>query len=1242
MPNAGFSDEEVDDYRQKSMDSMAHAGFSTDEIQKYYGAKQPDMSDTKAHVQRNVSEANKNASGEAKPKREPIDMATQPVEAKDILDGLAAGWGSSFSSLFATSQKSPIAVAENAGRATKIASMVGQLAGDVPAMAAGAIGGAGFGTIEAPVVGTIGMATAGAFAAPAAMRKMLVDQIEKGDIKSTGDFTDRLAAASWEGIKGAITGLATEITGGGYNGTVSKMAAEASTMAFVSSGLEGHLPSVDDFTNGALLVAGLHGVSTALPKMHEIYAKTGLKPEDVAEKAATDPVLKQEIVAAGNDFPKSLEPLVEKGAETPTEETKETPTEQPDEIQAANDKVRSQIQEKEPQTKSGYGFKDFYQDYVDKLDPVKNATDKLNEGQGELPTAEDPYKLARMANDSTAKAKHAFEFGTMDFKTLATNGKGLKEIMAPISGDLENFENYIVSKRALELEGQGRKSGFDVDAAKAVADEGDKNPKFQKAQAELVEFQNRNLKYLYDSGRIDRKAMMQMLDMGKEYVPFARILDPEMFSEVKPGGKSSPLKRLKGSDLAIQSPLESVLDNTQMIFKWAEMNRAKTSLIDLAEKSGNTDYFTKVPGNKMKAVDAAPEVNKLLEDIGVDFNVDEFKVFRSQEKGLTDNQFEMYRDGKREVYQIEDTRIAKALKTLDGNPGTQNLFMKAARFMTAMKRVGTTMVPDFILKNFIRDQMTAGTFSKYGTLPFGDVFKAMGDVFNENEHFQNWLKSGGANGAFLDLNSKYLEKDIFGLDKETGFIQNVQNVIKTPSDMQAVAKLFSEAPKQFFHSLVAPIEKYGNIIESGPRLAEFKRVSQGATEGNKLFEGGFESREITVDFQRMGAKTQAMNSITAFMNAQVQGLDRTARALKDDPLGTTTKGLAYMTAPTIALWMAQKDDPRYQEIPQWEKDLFWCFVHHDWQAAQGTEADGLPDHMVRKTDMGTFIDKGNIYRIPKPQELGLAFATIPERLMESFFTDHPDAFKDLGKTAWGLFTPNYTPDFAGPVIEHMTNFNQFTSRPLIPQYLEKEVPAMRYTEYTSEGAKAIGKVLGAIPLIQETDGASPVVVENYIKGWTGQLGSYALQLADLAAEKAGATQFEKPAWTVADIPFVKAFVVRNPSLQAESIQRFYDEATRIDQIMTSTKNQLKAGNDSNVSFIQQNYGEVEQKLDGFKKALSTQGRLIRSIYESDYEQHEKRQLIDSAYYQMIETARLANTMVDETKKSIKNDKQGSN
>mgnify|MGYP001597954915 CR=1 FL=1 len=579
-------------------------------------------------------------------------------------------------------------------------------------------------------------------------------------------------------------------------------------------------------------------------------------------------------------------------------------------------------------------------------------------------------------------------------------------------------------------------------------------------------------------------------------------------------------------------------------------------------------------------------------------------------------QFEVFKDGKRKVYEIQDMRVAKALRALDGNPGSQNVFLKIARGFTAVKRIGITLTPDFILRNMVRDYMSANVFSKQGALPFKDVAIAMGDLWKRNDHYYNWLKSGGANGAFLELNSKYLETDIFKVAKETGFIENMQNTLTSAIDVLAFA---------------------GNIIESAPRLAEFKRTAKGASSGPAVFEGGFASREITLDFQRMGLKTQALNSIAAFMNAQVQGLDKTARTFKEDPTGLLLRGGALITAPTVMLWALQHDDPRYQEIPQWQRDLAWNIVTDDWQLAQSDEEwNGLPEHLVKDSPDGKLINKGVIVRIPKPQELGLVFATMPERILQLMLTDDPQSGKEMIKTLWETMVPNITPDVGAPPLEQVTNYNLFTGRPLIPHHLEKEVPAYRYTEYTSDSAKVLGKMLGAIPLIQETSIASPIVIENYVRGWTGSMGQYMLRTIDGALTKSGIIKApETPAWTVADIPFVKAFFVRNPSIQAESIQRFYELSESVTQVMTSTKNQTKKGHWDDVEYLNTFYGEPMAKMDGWRKALSNQGQFIRDVYESDYTQAEKRQLIDTTYYQMIEIAKLANSEMDLMKKTMK-------
>lgn len=1244
MPSAGFSPDEVNQARQESMVEMAHAGFKDDEIQKYYNLKEPDFSEATAHVKRSIT-TSKAAEAELKTgpqKREPIDASVQPVEAKDLLDGLAAGWGTSVTGLFARGEKSPLTT-DHASRAIKIASMIAQFAGDIPAMAAGMTAGAAaggtLGSVALPVVGTVSGAAvggmAGAFAVPPAMRRMLMDQYEKGDVKSASDAADRFVAASWEGIKGGVTGTATSIVGGpagAYLGTIGKLTAEALTMSTVAAGLEGHLPDPDDFVNAMVMMGGFHAIGN-VGKLRGIYSRTGLKPEEVAEMAETNPALKQEIMSSGDEFPKSLEPLLdEQKAQEPKAKALEN--------------IGAKIQDQMDPVKRSYGFDEFYKDYVDKYDPIAKLEDKTFKVDSvKENTAQSGYKLMRMASDYKAKAKVTIEKGTLSYNDLSINGDSLKKVLAPVKENLQDFERFAVAKRALELESRGIESGFDIADAKAVVKglKGEMGDAFRN----FVDFQNRNMKYLRDAGRIDNKQYEKLVDLGKSYVSFKRVFEPEDLTGTRGAGKANPLKTIEGSDLAVQRPITSAIENAEFIFKWAESNRAKVQLVENAEKSGNEAYFEKVKSNQLLKIDASGEANELLADLGVDFKLKkgEFDVFRSRQKDLAPNEFEIWRGGKREIYRVKDQNVADSLAALDGQPAMQNLFMRIMRKFTGLKRFATTTTVDFQAKNLFRDQLTAGSLSEYSTIPFREVVVAMGDLWKENDHYYNWLKSGGADGAFMDLGESYLKTDIYGIDKKTGFLGGIQNSVKATARGMTLA---------------------GRIIESSSRLAEFKRATEMGREGietryaesgPKIFEGGFASREITVDFQRMGLKTQSFNSIAAFFNAQVQGVDRTARALgkdwrslkageyEDVMKGTTVRAAALLTAPSIALWAITRSDPQLApwvaEVPKWEQDTFWCIPIPWWRAAESDdEWRDLPDYKVQDSPQGKLINKGVILRLPKPQELGLLFATLPVRILEKYVDEKPEAMAGILDTLQGILVPNWKPDLLAPMGEQMTNYNSFTGRPLVPQYIEKELPAYRYTEYTSATAKTLGKLLGAIPYVQERDGASPMVIDNYIKSWTGTLGQYAVDTLDLALRKSGVADDNQPEMSPNDIWFVKSFLVRNPTTQSESIQRFYDRAKSLDQILTSTKNQMKLGREEDVEYIEKHFGQVSMRIEGFKNALSAQNKIIRGVYNSDFTKHEKRQLIESTYWQMIETAKFANSQIDRYEKMLKNSNQG--
>lgn len=1219
--------------------------------------EEPDMSAMTEEIKRNLAahraeKAEKAANSTVKKPHDP-DMNF----FHEMTSAFGIGFDHSVWGLVQNGKAPTKMLPEDAPRAARIASQMGTLVGDVPAIAAGFIAGGFAGGVAGgavgsavPVAGTlVGAAAgaeigsmAGANALPTAIRETLMQHYKKGDIKNFGDFWDRSSAIFLETAKsgtiGAVSGIA-GVAGGrlasaaGAGITTKTLAAtssEIATMVTVGKALEGEAPNADDFIDAALLIGTIHGVGKGISyapkaagKIRDIYAKTGLKPEEVVEIAKNDPTVVQDILSDNIEIPKILESSIDEktlkidthvnevtggGVKLPKDEvTEKINVERNPDEQAILDRV-GKLTVEEPKF---FDPKEAYRRYVDDLSPIDFAIKAVTDEK--LKTVENPYELARLYRDHSAKAAAFFQHGSFDYKTLQKNGKGLDEILKPHAKDLDGFRAYAISKRALELADRGIETGMPYESAKKVAEDG--QMKYQKTFDEMVDFQNRSLQYLSDSGILSKEQFAKIKELNKQYVDFSRVVDDGSGIGGKKG--SNPIKAIKGSDRLILDPILSAYQNTALFVKLAEKNRAKVEFVKLMEKKeAGSEFIEKVP-DRLKNIEVkADEIIKKLKEQGVDIDPDQveaFSVFRSEKEALTKDQFEIYRDGKREVYETTP-ELSEAFKAFDGAPKVQNLAFKMATAAASLLRVGLTLSPDFIVRNLMRDQMTAGALSKYKAIPFVDSVAAIGNLIKKDEVYYNWLKSGGGKSTFLKVGD-YVDSEIFSLAKETGLMDSAWNIVKKPIDFMKVT---------------------GELVENSTRLAEFKRVTGGGKDvsANVMMKGGFASREVTLDFARVGAKMRALNAITAFQNVQIQGLDRIGRAFKEDPKGMAVKCATLITLPSVALWWANKDDPRWREIPGWQKDLFWIVFTDKWEKASQEDALGMPEGMYRQNENGEYeVNNGSTYRIPKPSELGLLFGSVPERTLEQFFTDNPEAFTDFNKTMTDTFVPSVVPTIAVPVAEQFFNKSLFTGSAVVPSNMEKILPQYQYTEYTSESAKALGKMIAAVPGMRESDAASPMIVENYIRGWSGTTGMYALQLADQALIKSGAVPDPvKPASTLADIPFVKAFAVRYPSMQAQSIQTFFRDHKKFEKISNSLKALVDRGDIEAAEKFQESEG-LTMALTQVKAALDTQSSTIQSIYQNkDWTPQEKRQMIDGIYYQMIETAKMGNEMMRDMKK----------
>ena len=871
--------------------------------------------------------------------------------------------------------------------------------------------------------------------------------------------------------------------------------------------------------------------------------------------------------------------------------------------------------------------------WIDRMNPLLKAVELAKKGG--VTDYVNVYKRMRLTQGLIGRGMHFIKAGTLDFSTLKKNGKGLVEIIKDVvKSDLEyaEFKGFAISKRALEKYKQGIDTPFtatakDIKAAKNTV----KNyeGKYGKTFKELVDYQQNLLVYLKDAGVISAELFEKVVELNKDYVPFYRVVDVTLKENVKDVHTLSnvvknPLKKMKGDvTKPVIDPLESIFLNTLHFVQIAERNHVFSKYIEMVQKVPHLFPEVKEVKHFKQHTLSKEEVKKITGKEVSDSMQETFTIFRRDGQVLTDSQIAVFVEGKMKVYEV-GSEISKVLK--DMNSFTAKATMRYLAVPTRILRAGATTDPAFVLKNFFRDTGFAAVFSLNTFIPIIHTASGLFTVFGVKtgmglskaskqrslELYEKWMKSGAMQSMIVSIDRNYFR------------------------DGQMVAELVS---KRKVHNFINPknwlesLRMISEVVESGSRVKDFQLTLKRLEKENaklsadkKMSEremheiAGFESRDLTIDFRKMGGGSalsmQSYNMISAFFNARVQGLVKIAEAMKDPKRRNTVlmKATINITMPTILLWYRNKDSETYKALPQWQKDLFWIFITNE-----GTEKE------IR-------------WRIPKPFEIGWLFGTLPERILDWIYKEDSEYINQSAKEfSWEMIkslTP--IPDIVKPFMEDKANENFFFDRPIVPYQMEKVLPEYQYTEYTSETAKLIAKAFAGLRDhfgMKELIGPSldsPAKVDNYIKAWTGGLGNHVLKILDLGFTKAGiAKPIVKP-WSdtwqknLADIPIVQALVVRHPSSSASYVQEFWKLYKPIKQKHDTFEYLMNINNVEEAMKVWDSIDPALLYLIDMAGPIRELGDVIHMILKlDDIKPNEKRQLIDEFYFNMIDIAKQA-------------------
>lgn len=753
-----------------------------------------------------------------------------------------------------------------------------------------------------------------------------------------------------------------------------------------------------------------------------------------------------------------------------------------------------------------------YTTFVDELHPFKQLMDTVREEIGrESPFESDVFKQAWLSRGAMGKAQALVEFGDKAAKV-----KSLDDIMQIVGKDAhKDFSTYLVARHDLDLHANGQKATFARSEDVAVMRKYENNKTFQKAAKELYKYQDYLLQQLVREGMMTPEMYSHLKQKYPNYVPFFRDLSNsqmDTFLGSRTGfiDVANPIKRMKGSTLDIVDPLESVLRNTYLFFSSVERNKVGRTFAKIAD----------IPG-----------MGKIVERVA------------EGAASAKDNTFTVWQQGKKVVYETTP-ELKQALEMYDEKGS--NAVIKVLQTPAGWLRAGATSTTGFALANMIRDNISAAIFSKHGYLPVVDTFKGVAEYLKKGDLYQEYMKSGAAGSVMVSLDRDYMGGQI-------------REIVK--------GRPISINPYEWMRAI-------SEAAETSTRLAEFDNARKGYTGiANRLFgdkrnrlspeEAALQARDITIDFSRIGKHMKGWNRIAAFLNATIQGGDKLRRTWQEDPLGATIRANLFITIPTIALWYMNKDNPEYQELPQYVKDTYWIIP--------------AGDHLVK---------------IPKPFELGVLYGTSVERMLQ--WMDDKEkgrngiGFKGYGARVRDALVPSFAPTAAIPIAEWMANYSFWRDKNIVPQSMKDLPDYMQYGQNTSAVAKGLGKLFNA----------SPYLIDNTIKGYGGNLATLGLTAIDAATGETA----NRPAKRWYEMPEINKFTA-TPYQGSNSVQRVYDDFDAQNKLF----NEAKITKQKPEGFDVRQFGKLKEA----REQLTNLSRASKAIMNNDgMSGEQKREQLD--------------------------------
>lgn len=779
----------------------------------------------------------------------------------------------------------------------------------------------------------------------------------------------------------------------------------------------------------------------------------------------------------------------------------------------------------------------------------------------------------RAAGVAAASFKQGIPVYRDGFFTVDPDTKGLIPILEPLMAYndpyiFQLFQYYGATRRGKRLDAEGRERTFTKEDI-AYGDKLEKQfPEFKQVFNEYQTYNKGLVDLMVDRGVITKEEG-RIWTQNWDYIPFYRQMDgettagPKVFSSFTAVAKP---KELKGAGYY------SVLDaNGQEIGKYLDPIIAQKKADEAngtVEQVGApiTDFLETVVRNARAAIEASMKneaANRIIRDTL------EMGLAQEVPLGTNDSAREIVtvkQDGKNKYFRVADPLLYESLKGLN-TPQMQWLSWLAAP--ANLLRNFVTKDPGFMIANLGRDSLQAWITSGTDMKPVIDTFKQFSKTLTNSSPEAQALALAGLTG--YDFSG-----DVKGTAK--GVAKELRKMAGQKTKLESLTT-FWDMLEQGSHAsdMATRAEVYKRTLER-TKSPEFPN-------GNEA-EAFYQAMEV-LNFSRKGnsAIIQIVSAVVPFFNARVQGLDVLYRAgwgkMATENADVQKKAFAnralIMMGLSMAYWFMMTDSDEYKKLSKEERDNYWI----------------IPALSIN--------DKP--FRFPIPFELGVVFKVLPERVLETMFGN--DTGKDLRESIFRNMTNtlqfNPIPQAFIPIVENVTNHSFFTGENIVGRGMEDLAPQFQYTQSTSQFAKDIGATLGS----------SPIKIENLIRGYTGTMGTYALQMLDAVYRTQG--DDVRASMRLEQMPVIKRFF----SGDSGTISAYYDLKQEVNTVVRTLNLLEKSGDiDAYMKYMDEN-GSL-YNMRGYINTIDKNMKQVREArkYINDAKglsPDEKREQLDSLH-----------------------------